>query len=179
MWPRRMPNLEIERKFLVVGDDWRNGRSVHHLRQAYLSTDPDRVVRVRVSDEQAFITIKGRTRGSVRTELEYPIPLDDALVLLGLAKGAVVEKRRHEIEHGGFVWEVDEFLGDNGGLIVAEIEVEQESDFARALAAAPRWVGREVTDDPRFSNAELALRPFKEWTERERHAISTPDSRRG
>jgi adenylate cyclase len=174
-----MPGVEIERKFLVEGEAWRKDASARHLRQAYLSTDPDRVVRVRMADDEAWLTIKGRPKGAARAELEYPIPLDDALAMLELAKGAVIEKRRYRIEHEGFVWEVDEFLGLNRGLIVAEIEVEDAGDFDRALAKPPAWLGREVSEDPRFSNAELALRPFTEWTERERHAISTPESGRG
>ncbi len=144
-----MQNLEIERKFLAHGSAWRSP-DPSTLRQGYLSTDPDRVVRVRLDGEKGFLTIKGRSQGAVRRELEYEIPAADAVTLLEMVTASIVEKNRHRFEHAGFVWEVDEFTGDNQGLVVAEIEVSDESHFERALDSPPPWLGREITLDPRF-----------------------------
>jgi adenylate cyclase len=149
---------EIERKFLVVGPDWRQGQGVL-LRQGYLNRDPQRTVRVRLADQQAFITIKGASQGLVRSEFEYPIPLPDAEQLLSLCDGPLIEKRRYGIEHRGLYWEVDEFFGANQGLVVAEVELTA-ADQAVEL---PAWVGAEVTHDPRYFNSRLAMHPFTTW----------------
>jgi len=162
--------LEIERKFLVRGEAWRASSSAEPLRQGYLSTDPDRIVRVRTAASRGFLTVKGRPRGATRVEVEVELPLEDALQLLALSKGAIVEKTRHRLERAGFVWEIDEFSGDNAGLVVAELEVGDEADFARALADPPEWLGKDVTDDERLSNSRLSERPFCRWTEAERAA---------
>ena len=162
---------EIERKFLVTSDAWRGAGTSTLLRQGYLSTDPDRVVRVRVAGQQAFLTVKGRAVGARRTEVEIEIPFAEALEMLELATGILVEKRRHAVRQGGFEWEVDEFLGDNAGLVVAELEVADEADFARALAEPPSWLGRDVTSDQRLSNAALAQRPYARWTDAERKSL--------
>jgi len=149
---------EIERKFLVVGTQWRQGAGTL-LRQGYLNRDPQRTVRVRIAGAQAFITIKGASQGSVRAEFEYAIPSADAQQLLSLCEGPLIEKLRYRIEHGGLCWEVDEFQGENRGLVVAELELTAvDQGFER-----PSWVGEEVTHDPRYFNSQLAARPFTTW----------------
>ncbi|MFC3109417.1 CYTH domain-containing protein [Undibacterium arcticum] len=152
--------VEIERKFLLRGDGWRGLGQRVLLRQGYLSSDPARVVRVRIEGESAMLTIKGRNTGASRGEWEYPIPLADAQVFLDtLCQQPIIEKYRSRIAHAGMVWEVDEFLGANAGLVLAEIELTAEDQpFAR-----PDWVGDEVTDDPRYYNANLIARPFSVW----------------
>lgn len=152
--------IEIERKFLVVSDAWRQQASqVTHFSQGYLSRDPARTVRVRIAGPQAFLTIKGKTTGASRAEFEYPLPVDDARQLLALSDGPVVEKVRHLCVVDGMTWEVDEFLGANAGLVVAEIELVAESQaFTR-----PAWLGQEVTGDGRYVNANLAVHPFTHW----------------
>ena len=153
--------VEIERKFLLRGDGWRNEGTAVLLRQGYLSSQRERVVRVRIEGEQAMLTIKGRSVGASRGEWEYPIPLADAEELLdGLCEQPLVEKYRRRIDFAGMVWEVDEFLGVNAGLVVAEIELTAEDQpFAK-----PDWVGVEVTDDVRYFNANLIKHPFSQWT---------------
>jgi adenylate cyclase len=153
-------SLEIERKFLVCGKRWKTLGAGVLLRQGYLSSQPDRVVRVRIEGESAMLTIKGRTVGATRSEWEYPIPLEDANAFLNeLCEKPVIEKVRYRISHDGMVWEVDEFLGENAGLVVAEIELEAEDQvFAR-----PDWVGEEVTQDVRYFNANLLRRPYSSW----------------
>ncbi|MEG2963671.1 MAG: CYTH domain-containing protein, partial [Janthinobacterium sp.] len=134
--------IEIERKFLLAGDAWRSLGQAVLLRQGYLSSTRERVVRVRIEGEQAMLTIKGANVGASRGEWEYPIPLADAVELLdGLCEQPLIEKYRHRIEHAGMVWEVDEFLGANAGLIVAEIELASEDQpFEK-----PDWIGAEVS----------------------------------
>lgn len=152
--------VEIERKFLVAGEGWRQMATTRTcFSQGYLSRDPARTVRVRVAGDAAFLTIKGATRGATRAEFEYAIPPADARQLLAMSDGPVVEKVRHLCPHAGMTWEVDEFLGANAGLIVAEIELQFESQsFDR-----PSWLGEEVTGDARYVNANLAVRPFTSW----------------
>jgi adenylate cyclase len=150
---------EIERKFLVSSDAWRDGPPGVRICQGYLTRDPKRSVRVRLAGEKAFLTIKSDTSGISRQEFEYAIPPDDARTLLDLCLPQWVDKIRHERRHGGHVWEIDEFLGANAGLIVAEIELaDADEAFVR-----PEWLGREVSDDPRYFNACLAERPWQEW----------------
>ncbi len=150
---------EIERKFLVRDDSWRGkGRGVM-VRQGYLATDREKSVRVRVTGEKGYLAVKGRAQGIVRSEYEYEIPLKDAMEMLNLCIGHLIEKRRHLVAHKGLTWEIDEFQGVNQGLIVAEIELEranQEIDL-------PEWVAEEVSDDPRYLNANLVHHPFSEW----------------
>ena len=150
---------EIERKFLVRGTDWRSGGSTEY-RQGYLSTDKERTVRVRTSGNRAWLTVKGITRSSTRPEYEFEIPAGDARELLDhLCLRPLIEKRRFRVEYQGFTWEVDEFFGDNAGLVVAEIELAAEDQpFEK-----PPWVGEEVTGDPRYFNANLVARPYKSW----------------
>lgn len=152
--------VEIERKFLLAGDAWRGLGQAVLLRQGYLSSARERVVRVRIEGEQAMLTIKGANVGATRGEWEYPIPLADAVELLdGLCEQPLIEKVRHRIEHAGMVWEVDEFLGTNAGLIVAEIELASEDQpFEK-----PEWIGAEVSGDARYYNANLIRHPFSQW----------------
>lgn len=155
---------EVERKFLVQGDAWRQTTGTLY-RQGYLSTEKERTVRVRVTGERGTLTIKGLTRGITRQEFEYEIPVGEAQEMLdSLCQRPLIEKRRHEIEHGGLTWEVDEFLGDNQGLVLAEVELEDaEQAFER-----PDWLGEEVSDDPRYYNANLVQHPYSRWHEEER-----------
>ncbi len=169
-----MAKIERERKFLVLGDGWRGADPGLALRQAYLSTDPDRTVRVRVAGDRAWLTIKGRARGAERAELEYAVPFQDAEQLFSLAKASVVEKRRHRVPHAGAVWEVDVFSGENAGLVLAEIEIADPDELERAVQSRPEWVGRDVTSDHRFSNSSLAERPFSSWSAAERAQALTP-----
>ncbi|MDQ3289613.1 MAG: CYTH domain-containing protein [Pseudomonadota bacterium] len=164
--------IEIERKFLVTGDGWRNAaRDVVPMAQGYLNDlaamDTGAMkasVRVRIAGAEAFLNLKSRELGHTRQEFDYPIPLDDARALLSLSVGGLVDKRRHHVEHQGHLWEVDEFLGDNAGLVVAEIELESADEtFSR-----PDWIGAEVTDSARYYNLALASRPFSLWSDAER-----------
>ena len=153
-------SVEIERKFLVRGSGWKTLGQGVAIRQGYLSTNPDRVVRVRIENDSATLTIKGRSTGFTRGEWEYAIPLADADQLLNdLCERPLIEKTRTRIVHEGMVWEVDEFFGDNLGLIVAEIELEsEEQSFSK-----PNWIAEEVTDDARYYNANLLRHPFSVW----------------
>ncbi|QJE01209.1 CYTH domain-containing protein [Massilia forsythiae] len=152
--------IEIERKFLLNGDDWRGLGQPTLMRQGYLCADPVRTVRVRIEGARAVVTIKGKSTGASRGEWEYAIPVPDAAELLeGLCEQPLVEKIRHRIAHAGHVWEVDEFLGQNAGLIVAEIELGAEEEaFDR-----PDWIGREVTGDKRYYNSSLVRLPYARW----------------
>lgn len=150
--------IEIERKFLVKGNAWRSA-PLTYFSQGYLNSDKARTVRVRIAGEQAFLTVKGLSQGASRTEFEYRIPMADAQQLLSLCEQPLIEKHRYHIPYGGFVWEVDEFLGDNLGLIVAEIELPHEdTSFAK-----PEWIGEEVTGDSRYYNSSLVKVPFARW----------------
>ena len=149
---------EIERKFLVTGDAWRQGHSTKYV-QGYLSREPGRTVRVRRAGEKAFVTVKGKATGVSRKEFEYAIPVEDADAMFKLCVGPLIEKTRTVVEFEGKKWEVDEFHGDNEGLVVAEIELKSEDEeFVR-----PRWIGREVSDDRRYFNSSLTQHPYKEW----------------
>jgi adenylate cyclase len=151
---------EIERKFLVRGEPWRSAASGTTYRQGYLSSQPERSVRVRSDGKKAKLTIKGLTRGATRDEFEYDIPLADAELLLDqLCERPVVEKTRYLVPFGGRTWEIDVFQGENQGLVVAEVELDSE-DQSLTL---PPWAAREVTDDPRYFNANLVKNPFKNW----------------
>ena len=159
--------VEIERKFLVQGTAWQTGRSGIVYRQGYLCSDPQRTVRVRLAGTQGFLTIKGASTGASRLEFEYPIPADEAMQLLGeLCRKPLIEKIRYRVPHAGMVWDVDEFLGDNRGLVLAEIELEHEAQTVEL----PPWVGQEVTGDRRFYNSCLAEQPLSSWPAQERPA---------
>jgi len=155
--------IEIERKFLLANEGWRGQGTPTHMRQGYLVADPVRTVRVRIEGERAVITIKGKSTGASRGEWEYEIPVPDATELLdGLCEQPQVEKIRHRIEHAGHTWEVDEFLGLNAGLVVAEIELESEDE----AFAKPDWIGAEVTGDKRYYNSSLIRMPYSQWTDK-------------
>lgn len=169
--------IEIERKFLVTGDGWRAAaHKVVTMAQGYLNdlaamdtAGTDRAamkasVRVRIAGDAAFLNLKSREPGHTRQEFEYPIPVADGHALLALSIGGLIDKRRHHVDVQGHLWEVDEFLGDNAGLVVAEIELSAADEaFAR-----PDWAGREVTDSLRYYNLALAARPYSQWSEAER-----------
>lgn len=152
--------VEIERKFLLDGDAWRSLGEPVLLRQGYLSSNPDRVVRVRTEGGKGSMTIKGRSTGATRGEWEYEIPLADANELLDrLCEQPIIEKYRRRIDFAGNTWEVDEFLGENQGLRFAEIELSSEDQqFDK-----PEWIGAEVTADRRYYNSSLIRLPFSKW----------------
>lgn len=151
---------EIERKFLVRGDGWRKAREAVACRQGYLCRGAEVAVRVRVMDGVGTITIKSAAAGFTRDEFEYGIPLADAEYLLdSVCVGRTIEKTRHYVEHEGLTWEVDEFRGQNEGLVVAEVELESESQ----PVVLPPWVGLEVSSDPRYLNSELCVKPYRDW----------------
>jgi CYTH domain-containing protein len=151
---------EIERKFLVKTDSWRGQDQGKRYRQGYLSTVKERTVRVRTAGEKGFLTIKGVTVGASRPEYEYEIPASDANQILDqLCQQPLIEKTRYRISYAGLVWEVDEFEGENRGLITAEVELKDE----KQVVSFPEWVGREVTADPRYFNANLVAKPFTTW----------------
>ncbi|WP_290637662.1 CYTH domain-containing protein [Aquisalimonas sp.] len=153
---------EIERKFLIQGEQWRaEAHASRVVRQGYLAGTERASVRVRASDDQAWLNIKGATLGIQRQEYEYTIPLDEAREMLDtLCNGPLIEKTRHFVHHGSHLWEIDEFFGDNAGLVVAEIELGHEDEpFER-----PAWLGDEVSDDPRYYNVSLVRHPYREWS---------------
>lgn len=152
---------EIERKFLVVNDDWRSEVSrQEYYRQGYINDAIQCSIRVRVANDKAYLNIKSATLGIQRTEYEYAIPVTDANEMLNaFALGAVIEKTRYFVERAGHIWEIDVFEGDNKGLVVAEIELNDENE----TFDKPAWLGEEVSDDPRYYNVCLVKHPFKDW----------------
>ena len=151
---------EIERKFLVNGDAWRSLGHGTRYRQGYLSTVKERTVRVRTIADKAYLTVKGVTEGISRAEFEYEIPVEDANALLdGLCERPLIDKVRYKIPLGNHTWEVDEFFGDNAGLIMAEVELESEDQTFEM----PEWIGREVSNDSRYFNANLIANPYQNW----------------
>ncbi|MBO4852038.1 MAG: CYTH domain-containing protein [Schwartzia sp.] len=151
-------SVEIERKFLV-NEKWKpEGRSIH-VKQGYLPGTGPMLVRVRQEDKRAFLTLKGRTEGITRSEYEYEIPMQDAGELLERCEKPIIEKTRYLVPAGPHTWEVDVFAGANEGLVVAEIELSHEDEpFDR-----PAWLGREVSDDTRYYNSNLAAHPYCNW----------------
>ncbi|MDR2160891.1 MAG: CYTH domain-containing protein [Desulfovibrio sp.] len=157
--------LEKERKFLVSGAAWKQGAAGVPYRQGYLCRLPARLVRVRLAGERGFLAVKGETRGIVRMEYEYEIPSGDAGDLLReMAEKPLIEKIRYRLPYSGLIWEVDEFLGENQGLVVAEVEVESEDQ----IVSKPPWAGREVSDLLRYANSSLVEHPFSRWREWEK-----------
>ncbi|MEO5963730.1 MAG: CYTH domain-containing protein [Thermomonas sp.] len=172
--------IEIERKFLLASDGWRDAaHDVVAMAQGYLndlhavaSGAMNASVRVRIEGEQARLNIKSRELGASRQEFDYLIPMDDARALLALCVGGVIDKRRHLVQHAGHLWEVDEFLGANAGLVVAEIELDSEEEpFER-----PAWLGVEATHAGRYYNLALASRPYSQWDEAQRLATDLKES---
>ena len=151
---------EIERKFLVKGDAWRGLAKGTSYRQGYLSTVKERIVRVRTVGEKGYLAVKGITVNATRLEYEYEIPAEDANEMLDvLCERPLIEKVRYKVGSGGLTWEIDEFEGDNKGLIVAEVEL---SDVAQAIEL-PNWAGDEVTGDPKYFNSNLIAHPYSTW----------------
>lgn len=151
---------EIERKFLLKNDGWRNLAAGRYYCQGYIPTQGNQTVRVRIVGEQGYLTLKGPTIGISRSEFEYAIPLTDAQAMLKeLCQRPVIEKHRYRIPIGPVTWEVDEFLGENQGLILAEVEL----NHADQTVELPVWIGAEVTGDPRYYNSNLVRNPFKDW----------------
>lgn len=164
--------IEIERKFLVTDDGWRAAaHAVIPMAQGYIndmaamdSGAQKASVRVRIQGDAAYLNIKSRELGHTRQEFDYPIPVDEARALLALCVGGLIDKRRHLVRHGGLLWEVDEFLGDNAGLVVAEVELQH----AGQPFDKPGWAGTEVTDQSRYYNLVLASHPYTRWDADER-----------
>lgn len=155
--------IEIERKFLVDASQWHPTSQGTTLSQGYLNLEPERTVRVRIADAEAFLTIKGKNTGISRAEFEYAIPVSDATELLKLCATPPLEKTRYRVEHAGFMWDVDVFSGANAGLIIAEIELPNPD----ALFALPKWVGTEVSNDTRYYNSYLNQHPYTTWSQHE------------
>lgn len=152
--------LEIERKFLITSEEYKTITQPLPYVQGYIVITEEKIVRIRTVGNKGFITVKLRVNDITRKEYEYEIPYTDAVEMLEetslLGK---VEKYRYRIEHQGFLWEVDEFIGSNQGLVIAEIELTSEDQMFNK----PSWIGEEVTQDPRYLNARLALKPYTEW----------------
>jgi adenylate cyclase len=152
--------IEIEKKFLLTGTEWKQLATGTAYRQGYLNSAKERTVRVRTINDQGFLTIKGVSVGATRLEYEYEIPLEDANALLDeLCEKPLIEKNRYKVNFSGFTWEIDEFFGENDGLIVAEIELESEDQ----TFDKPDWVGEEVTGDSRYFNSNLINNPYSKW----------------
>jgi CYTH domain-containing protein len=151
--------IEIERKFLVINDKYKMG-TPQRISQGYICSENDRVVRVRIKGDKAYLTIKNATIGFARNEYEYEIPVADAEAMLkNTCQQPIIDKTRYVLEYKGFIWEVDEFHGDNEGLVVAEIEL----DSREATFDHPDFIGEEVTGDARYYNACLFKNPYKMW----------------
>jgi len=162
---------EIERKFLLRNNDWKGTATGKKYRQGYLSNRPECTVRVRTVGDRAFLAIKGATVGATRLEYEYEIPVGEAQEMLQrLCLPSIIEKTRYVVPHADHTWEIDEFQGENRGLLLAEIELESEDE----IFEVPGWIGAEVTEDPRYYNASLAAYPFQKWREPQ-----TPDDPAG
>ncbi|MDO8951039.1 MAG: CYTH domain-containing protein [Draconibacterium sp.] len=151
--------VEIERKYLINTKLWNPSEKGTKIKQGYLSVDPERVVRVRVAGEKAYITIKGIPKGIVRTELEYGIPKNEAEVLLMMCLDFPIEKTRFKESIGNIIWEIDVFEGENKGLVLAEVELADENQ----KIDLPNWAGEEVSLDSRYYNAWLSRNPFSKW----------------
>lgn len=153
--------VEIERKFSVRGNNWRNMATGINIKQGYVSVEKDHTVRIRIIESKAFLTIKGKSTGAKRLEYEYEIPNKDANeLLINICKKPIINKIRYKINFKGIIWEVDEFFGENKGLILAEVELEDEEQKIEI----PDWIGTEVTGNPKYYNANLISNPFCNWS---------------
>lgn len=150
---------EIERKYLINVKAWNFEGTPVKMKQAYLLVHPDKVIRVRIAGKRAMLTIKGNLHGITRDEFEYEIPLDDAMQLMDLREGTIVEKTRYLLKLNGKTWEIDVFEGENEGLVVAEIELESEVE----AFDKPRWIVEEVSTDSRYYNFSLSKIPYSRW----------------
>lgn len=152
--------IEIERKFLLKSDAWKAHVSKRvHITQAYLSSHKERTVRVRIIGNEAWLTIKGKSVLATRPEFEYKIPVEEAQQLLNLCEQPYIEKYRNIVELNGNIWEIDEFLRENEGLVFAEVELEKENQDI----TIPDWIGEEITHDARYYNSNLIAHPFIKW----------------
>ena len=152
--------IEIERKFLLASEDWKaisDGGTT--IKQGYLNSNPERTTRVRVKGKQGFLTVKGKSEGTKRLEFEYEIPLEDAVEMLDLCEKPIIEKIRYEVALNGNVWEIDAFDGENKGLVVAEVELEDENQ----KVILPDWIGEEVSHERKYFNSALIKNPFLTW----------------
>lgn len=155
-------NLEIERKFLVLNDSYKTiSKNSYLIKQGFLNSDKNRVVRVRITDDKSFLTIKGKStdNGLSRYEWEKEINLSDAMSLLKLCEDGIIEKRRYLVPYKKHIFEIDEFFGENSGLVIAEVELESVNQDIEK----PKWLGKEVTGDTKYYNTELKKNPFKNW----------------
>lgn len=158
----QQPMIEIERKFLVLSDDYKKEAfNITEISQGFLSRDKKRTIRVRLRDKKGTITVKGLSskNGTSRFEWEKEISQTDAEALLQLCKRPIIEKKRYDVKVEGHMFEIDEFYGDNEGLVIAEIELEDEND----TYTRPPWLGREVTGDIKYFNSQLSKLPYKKW----------------
>ncbi len=152
--------IEIEKKFLLANEGWRRLAQGTTYRQGYLNASKERTVRVRTIDDKGYLTIKGKSVGATRMEFEYEIPVTEAKTLLEeLCLHPIIHKKRYTIEVDGNTWEVDEFFGENKGLLVAEIELQHEEQAFKK----PSWIGKEVTTDIRYYNSLLSQHPYSKW----------------
>lgn len=157
-----MNHIEIERKFLVKSPEFKDqATGCSHFVQGYITSPPAKTVRVRIADDKAYLTIKGSgsASGMSRFEWEMEIPGKDALALLGICEGGVIEKDRYYVPYAGHTFEVDEFFGDNEGLVMAEVELSSEDEAFEK----PEWLGQEVTGDSRYYNSSLRKHPYIQW----------------
>jgi len=150
---------EIERKFLVDTTKWNLVGVGTNMKQGYLSVDPERTVRVRIAGEEAFLTIKGKSKGISRTEIEYKIPIDEAEILMAMCLDFIIEKTRYKEKKQNLVWEIDVFHGNNAGLVLAEVELESETQHVEL----PIWIEKEVSNDKRYFNSWLSQNSFSTW----------------
>lgn len=154
--------IEIERKFLVDKEKWNRIKKpeAEVIKQKYIATDKEKTIRIRIKGEKGFITLKGKKKGLRRSEFEYEIPIKDAVSMMASFSGGMISKTRYKIKHEGKLWEVDEFRDDNEGLIIAEIELQTESE----TFSLPDWVGKEVSHDSMYYNSNLTVKPYKSWS---------------
>lgn len=151
---------EIERKYLLKNDSWKQEvSSKNNIVQGYLSSKPERTVRIRITNNKGFVTIKSKNIGSLRKEFEYEIPIEDAKELILLCEKPIIQKTRYLVEHYSHIWEIDIFEGENQGLEVAEIELSQENEEF----SIPDWIGQEVTNESKYYNSQLIINPFMNW----------------
>jgi CYTH domain-containing protein len=152
--------VEIEKKFLVKDNSWKQQATGVYYRQGYLSSHSERVVRIRTIENKGYLTIKGKSVGAARTEYEYEIPLEDAIEMLTrICEKPVIEKTRYTLDYKGLLWEIDEFAAENKGLVIAEVELEDENQNIEL----PSWVGEEVTMQEKYYNSNLIKHPFSTW----------------
>lgn len=153
--------LEIERKFLVLSEAWRSSiQRKEEFKQGYLANNATCSIRVRISGNHATLNIKSATIGTLRQEYDYSIPFSEGYEILNrLCRPSVIEKTRYYLEYGRHLWEIDEFKGDNEGLIIAEIELDRQDE----VFEKPVWVGQEVSNDIRYYNVSLLMHPYKDW----------------